>query len=91
MIAIGAEGEPADAKCPKEAPVAISGGGSTDGKGGVLETSAPITDIDLSDAGEQPTGWRVVSAKGKYTSYAICSTGGKESGEGSESEVPEKK
>ena len=36
----GVGGEFADANCPKQAPLAIGGGGTTDGKGGELEISA---------------------------------------------------
>jgi hypothetical protein len=72
VTAQGAEGKPADATCPKQAPAAISGGGATDGKGGMLEISAPTSEGELSGEGEQPTGWRVVSATGSYTGYAIC-------------------
>ncbi len=87
MTARGADGEPADANCPKELPLAIAGGGSMDEKSGPLEISAPITKGALSSDGQQPTGWRVRSLSGRYTSYAICSGGGaKESGEEEESE-----
>jgi hypothetical protein len=79
VTAVGADGEFADARCPKETPLAIAGGGAVDGKGGQLEISAPLTAEELSVDGEQPTGWRVRSAVGSYTAYAICtaSTGGK--------------
>jgi hypothetical protein len=72
VTAQGADGKPADATCPKRAPAAIGGGGATDGKGGTLEISAPTSEGELSTEGEQPTGWRVVSATGSYTGYAIC-------------------
>ncbi len=71
VTAHGAGGEPADAKCPKEAPLAIGGGGSAD-KGGLLEISAPTTKGKLSGDGEKPSGWRVRSESGSYTAYAIC-------------------
>jgi hypothetical protein len=91
ITAHGAEGEPADASCPKEAPLVIGGGGSTDGKGGALEISAPITKGELSTDGQGPTGWRVKATAGKYTAYVLCTrSGGKETPE-SESEAPEKK
>jgi hypothetical protein len=91
VTAAGADGEPADAKCPKERPLAIGGGGSAEDKG-VLQISAPITKGALSTEGQKPTGWRVRSEAGRYTAYAICtSPGGKGSGEGEEeSETPEK-
>jgi len=76
VTAKGAGGEVADANCPKEAPLAISGGGAVDGKGGDLEISAPITAGELSVDGQQPTGWRVKSAAGGYTAYAICTAAG---------------
>jgi hypothetical protein len=89
ITAHGGEGELADASCPKEAPLAIGGGGSVDdGKGGALEISAPITKGVLSANGQKPTGWRVKSAAGKYTAYVICARVGGE--EESESEAPEK-
>jgi hypothetical protein len=72
VTAEGGEGEPADANCPKQAPLAIGGGGSAD-KGGLLEISAPITKYALSAAGQQPTGWRVIAEANHYTAYAICS------------------
>lgn len=82
VTASGKGGEPADASCPKEAPLAISGGGAGDGKGGALEISAPITGNELTVEGQQPSGWRVESAAGVYTAYAICAkSGGKESSE----------
>lgn len=94
VTAAGADGEPADAKCPKEKPLAIGGGGSAEDKGGVLQISAPITKGALSAEGQKPTGWRVRAEAGRYTAYAICtSPGGKGSGEGeeeSETETPEK-
>jgi hypothetical protein len=71
-------GEPADASCPKEAPLAISGGGAGDGKGAALEISAPINGHELVHEGEQPTGWRVKAAAGTYTAYAICAKAGAE-------------
>ena len=81
VTAQGEGGEPADAECPKEAPVATGGGGAGDGKGTMLEISAPITDGKLSSEGRKPNGWRVKSASGSYTAYAICSGAGKESAE----------
>jgi hypothetical protein len=75
VTALGGSGEVADARCPKEAPLAIGGGGATDGKGGELEVSAPITEGELSVDGQQPTGWRVKSLAGSYTAYAICAAG----------------
>jgi hypothetical protein len=42
----------------------------------VLETSAPITRRELTVEGQQPDGWRVKSAAGAYTAYAICTTAG---------------
>lgn len=90
VTASGKGGEPADASCPKEAPLAISGGGAGDGKGGALEVSAPITGHELSVEGQQPTGWRVESAAGVYTAYAICTkAGGKEFAESEGGEVKE--
>jgi hypothetical protein len=81
ITAHGGGGEPADATCPKEAPLAISGGGAIDDKGGAsgeaLEISAPLTDHELSAEGLQPNGWRVVSKAGKYTAYVICAVTGK--------------
>lgn len=77
VTAKGAGGEVADANCPKEAPFGIAGGGAVDGKGGALEISAPITAGELSVDGQQPTGWRVKSATGGYTAYAICTVGEK--------------
>lgn len=79
VTAKGASGEVADADCPKEAPLAIAGGGAVDGKGGDLEISAPITSGELSVDGQQPTGWRVKSAAGGYTAYAICTAAGEKS------------
>jgi hypothetical protein len=76
VTAAGANGEVADANCPKEMPLAITGGGAVDGKGGNLEISAPITEGELSVDGQQPTGWRVKSAAGGYTAYAICTAAG---------------
>jgi hypothetical protein len=81
VTAQGEAGEPADAECPKEAPVATGGGGAGDGKGTMLEISAPITDGKLTTAGRQPNGWRVKSATGAYTAYAICTGAVKESAE----------
>jgi hypothetical protein len=84
-------GEPADANCPKEAPLAISGGGAGDGKGAALEISAPISGHELVHEGEQPTGWRVKAAAGTYTAYAICAkSGGKEGVEETEEEKKQK-
>ncbi len=81
ITAHGGGGEPADATCPKEAPLAISGGGAIEDKGGApgeaLEISAPLTDHELSEEGLQPNGWRVVSKAGKYTAYVICAVTGK--------------
>lgn len=83
VTAHGEAGEFADAICPKESPLAIAGGGATDGKGGALEISAPITKGELSIDGQQPTGWRVKAEGGTYTAYAICTrTEGKEELEG---------
>lgn len=84
VTALGGGGEAADAHCPKEAPLAIAGGGATDGKGGELEISAPITDGELSVEGQQPTGWRVKSLAGSYTAYAICAGAGAKSVEAPE-------
>jgi hypothetical protein len=89
VTASGEGGEPADAQCPREAPQAISGGGSTDGKGATLEISAPITKRELTSEGQQPDGWRVKASAGAYTAYAICASAGKESAE-SEKEAAEK-
>lgn len=75
VTASGEGGEPADAHCPKEAPLAISGGGSTDGKGATLEISAPITKRELTSEGQQPDGWRVKATAGTYIAYAICAGG----------------
>ena len=72
VTAQGGEGEFADANCPKQAPLAIGGGGSVEDKGGLLEISAPITEHELSGDGQQPSGWRVRSEGGHYTAYAIC-------------------
>ncbi len=72
VTAQGGEGELADARCPKQAPLAIGGGGSVEDKGGLLEISAPITEGELSGDGQQPTGWRVRSGSAQYTAYAIC-------------------
>jgi hypothetical protein len=81
ITALGGGGEPADATCPKEAPLAISGGGAIDNKSGApgeaLEISAPLTGHELSEEGLQPNGWRVVSKAGKYTAYVICAVTGK--------------
>lgn len=83
VTAHGEAGEFADASCPKEAPLAIAGGGAADGKGGALEISAPITKGELSTEGQQPTGWRVKAEGGTYTAYAICiRISGKEEPEG---------
>jgi hypothetical protein len=92
VTAHGGEGELADAHCPKEAPVAIGGGGSVEDKGGLLEISAPITGSELSGNGEKPTGWRVRSGSARYTAYAIC-TGASSSkaSEGAEKEAAEEK
>jgi hypothetical protein len=88
ITAHGGGGEPADAVCPKEAPLAISGGGAIDNKSGApgeaLEISAPLTGHELSEEGLQPNGWRVVSKAGKYTAYVICAATGKQ-------ETPEEK
>jgi hypothetical protein len=81
VTAKGGGGEIADANCPKGAPLAIAGGGAVDGKGGDLEVSAPITAGELSVDGQQPTGWRVKSAAGGYTAYAICTAAGEKPGE----------
>lgn len=82
VTAKGVSGEVADASCPKEAPLGIAGGGAVDSKGGDLEISAPITAGELSVDGQQPTGWRVKSAAGGYTAYAICTAAGGKSVEG---------
>jgi hypothetical protein len=74
ITARGGEGEPADANCPKETPVAIGGGGSVEDKGGALGISAPITGHELSADGQQPTGWRVLAGGPSYTAYAICTS-----------------
>jgi hypothetical protein len=87
VTAQGGKGEPADATCPKQAPQAIGGGGSTD-KGSLLEVSAPIAKGQLASDGQTPTGWRVESSGGQYTSYAIC-TGTKPSEEPTEGEEKE--
>ncbi len=76
MTAASEGGEPADANCPKGAPLAISGGGSGDGKGAALEISAPLHGHGLVHEGEQPTGWRVTAALGAYVAYAICAKAG---------------
>jgi len=88
VVTAAAEGgEPADANCPKEAPLAISGGGAGDGKGAALEISAPLSGHGLVHEGQQPTGWRVKAAAGTYTAYAICAkAGGKEVPEETEEE-----
>jgi len=97
VTAHGGEGEPADATCPKQAPLAIAGGSALDDKGGVIVVSAPITEHELSKDGRQPDGWRTMASAGIYTGYAICTrSGGKEVVEeeepGKESaEVPVKK
>jgi hypothetical protein len=97
VTAHGGEGDPADATCPKEAPLAIAGGSAIDDKGGVILVSAPITEHELSKDGQQPNGWRTKASTDSYTGYAICTrTGGKEVVEeeepGKESaEVPVKK
>ncbi|HYJ20857.1 MAG TPA: hypothetical protein VEW07_02395 [Solirubrobacterales bacterium] len=83
VTASAGEGEPADAICPKEAPIAIGGGGSVEDKGGLLETSAPITKGQLSGDGQKPNGWRVRSSAAHYTAYAIC-TGAVKPPEGEE-------
>jgi hypothetical protein len=90
VTASGGEEEPADATCPKEAPVAIGGGGSVAGKGGLLETSAPLTKGQLSGDGQKPNGWRVRSSSDHYTAYAICTaTGGVKPPAGEEGEEKE--
>jgi hypothetical protein len=92
VTASGGEGEPADATCPKEAPVAIGGGGSVDDKGGLLEISAPITKGHLSGNGQKPNGWRVSSGSAHYTAYAICTGAGSvKPPEGGEEEAAEEK
>jgi hypothetical protein len=73
VTAQAGEGEFADATCPRQAPLAIGGGGSAD-KGGLLEISAPITKDQLSAKGQRPTGWRVRSEASRYTAYAICTS-----------------
>ena len=91
VTARGGKGEPADANCPKEAPVAIGGGGSVEDKGGLLEISAPITAGELSGDGQKPTGWQVRSDAARYTAYAICTGAGSvKPSEGSEKESAEK-
>jgi len=91
VTAHAAGGEPADASCPKAAPLAIGGGGSAE-KGGLLETSAPITKGKLSGDGQAPNGWRVRSEAGSYTAYAICTgTGPTEPSEEEEKEASEVK
>jgi hypothetical protein len=91
ITAQGGEGEPADAICPKQTPLAIGGGGSVEDKGGLLEISAPLTDAGLSGNGEKPGGWRVRSAASHYTAYAICTSAtAKESPAGPEKEAAEK-
>jgi hypothetical protein len=89
ITAHGGEGEPADAVCPKEAPIAIGGGGSIEDKGGLLEVSAPLSKGHLSADGQRPSGWRVRSMAGHYTAYAIC-TGAGHASEGPEKEGEEK-
>ena len=90
IVAHGADGEPADANCPESFPIAVSGGGSIDdSKGGALQVSAPITKGKLSANGQRPSGWRVSSALGVYTAYAVCSGSGKGEDE-SETEESEK-
>lgn len=92
VTAHGGEGELADAHCPKEAPVAIGGGGSVEDKGGLLEISAPITKGGLSSDGQKPTGWRVRSGSAHYTAYAICTgAGSSKPAEGPEKEAAEEK
>jgi hypothetical protein len=86
----GAEGEPADALCPKEAPIAIGGGGSIEDKGGLLEVSAPLSKGHLSADGQRPNGWRVRLDTGLYTAYAIC-TGNAPTSEDPEKEAAEEK
>ncbi len=89
ITAHAAAGEPADAVCPKEASLAIGGGGSAE-KGGLLEISAPLSAGKLSGDGQKPTGWRVVSGAGSYTAYAICTGVAKtEASEGEEKEAAE--
>jgi hypothetical protein len=91
VTARGGKGELADANCPKQAPRAIGGGGSVEDKGGALEISAPITEGELSEDGQTPTGWRVQSSADRYTAYAICTdTGPTEPLEGPEKEAAEK-
>lgn len=87
ITAHGAGGEPADASCPKEVPLAIGGGGSAE-KGGLLEISAPTTKGHLSGDGQAPNGWQVRSESGSYTAYAICTGTGKQS-EAEEKEAAE--
>jgi hypothetical protein len=89
ITAHGAGGEPADASCPKEAPLAIGGGGAAE-KGGLLEISAPLSKGKLSGDGEMPNGWRVRSETGSYTAYAICTgAAGTEPSEAEEKEAAE--
>jgi hypothetical protein len=95
VTASAGEGEPADAICPKEAPLAIGGGGSVEDKGGLLEISAPLTKGHLSSDGQKPNGWRVRSSAAHYTAYAICTGAGsvkppageEEEGEEKETEI----
>jgi hypothetical protein len=92
VTAHGGEGEPADAICPKVAPLAIGGGGSVEDKGGLLEISAPVTKGHLSGDGQKPNGWRVRSGSAHYTAYAICTGAGSiKPPEGEEEEAAEEK
>jgi hypothetical protein len=88
ITAHGGEAEPADATCPKEAPLAIAGGSALDDKGGVILISAPITEHELSKDGQQPDGWRTKASAGSYTGYAVCTRTGAE--EVAEEEEPGK-
>ena len=70
VTAQGGEGELADAICPKQAPVAIGGGGSVEDKGGVLSISAPIAAGELAGDGTTPNGWRAMSEA--RSPHGIC-------------------
>jgi hypothetical protein len=91
VTADGGKGEPADAICPPQAPLAIGGGGSVSDRGGLLEISAPLTKGQLSGDGQAPGGWRVRSEAGHYTAYVICTGGAVEPTEESEKEAGEEK
>jgi hypothetical protein len=94
ITARGGAGEPADAICPKGAPLAISGGGAVEDKGGTLDVSAPLSHHELASEGHRPDGWRVISAADRYTAYAICTSvagKGEEAPEETEEEAEETK